>query len=59
MPLDAVIELRALRIRQRQRVGFQAFPHTSSRSASSEADRFSISCRKSLIVRNPSAVSPP
>ena len=27
MPLDAMIELRALRVRQRQRIGFQAFPH--------------------------------
>src|SRR5207302_9224157 len=27
MPLDAVIELRALRVRQRQCVGFQALPH--------------------------------
>ena len=27
MPLDAVIQFRALRVRQRQCVGFQAFPH--------------------------------
>ena len=27
MPLDAAIQLRALRVRQRQRVGFQTFPH--------------------------------
>ena len=27
MPLDAVIQLRALRVRQRQCVGFQAFPN--------------------------------
>jgi len=27
MSLDAVVQLRALRIRQRKRVGFQALPH--------------------------------
>ena len=27
MPLDAAIQLRALRVRQRQGVGFQAFPN--------------------------------
>lgn len=27
MPVDAVIQLRALRVRQRQCVGFQAFPN--------------------------------
>jgi len=27
MPLDAVIQLGALRVRQRQRVGFQTFPN--------------------------------
>jgi len=27
MPLDAVVKLRSLRVRQRQRVGFQAFPN--------------------------------
>jgi hypothetical protein len=42
MPLDAVIQFYALRVR----------------SAFSEAERFSSCCRKSLIVYNPSAVSP-
>jgi hypothetical protein len=57
MPLDAVIQLRALRVRQRHCVGFQALPSCISSSAFSEAERFSICRRESLIVYNPSAAS--
>ena len=59
MPLDAVIEFRALRVRQRQCVGFQAFPHHIQQILLFRRRRdFLFRVANRSLVCHPSAVSP-
>src|SRR5438132_10339667 len=59
MPLDAVIELRALRVRQRQCVGFQALPHHIQQFGFFGSGEIFYFMSQIAHCVNPSAVSTP